>query len=169
MQSTAWILHFVPNDKAFCLPIAASAIASPFPVPPAVTRIFSDLHFGDRASRAVRLAQLRPLLAGVDRLVLNGDSLDTRPGPAPEFTAALRAEVAGFFTREVAAVSFVTGNHDADISALHSLDLADGRAFVVHGDILFEQIVPWGKDAPLIARLLAEERAKLSGDIEHDL
>jgi len=81
LRHSHWILRFAQNDKAFCLPIAASAFASPFPVPPAVTRIFSDLHFGDRASRARRLAQLRPLLDGVDALVLNGDTLDTRPGP----------------------------------------------------------------------------------------
>jgi len=63
----------------------------------------------------------------------------------------------------------VTGNHDPDLSAVHALDLAGGRVLAVHGDILFEQIVPWGRDAPLIARLLAEERAKLSPGVEQEL
>lgn len=127
----------------------------------AVTRIFSDLHYGDRASRVVRLTQLRPLLDGVSALVLNGDSLDTRPGPVPAATTALRDEVLDFFARETPSATLLTGNHDADISPHHSLDLADGRVFAVHGDILFENIVPWGKDAPYIGRLIAENLATL--------
>jgi len=130
-------------------------------VPP-LTRIFSDLHFGDRASRVTRLAQLGPLLEGVDELVLNGDTLDTRPGPAPAHTAAIRAEVADFMRTAVPAARLLTGNHDADISPEHTADLADGRVFAVHGDVLFDDIVPWGRDAPLIGRLIAVELAALS-------
>ncbi|MSU71295.1 MAG: hypothetical protein EXS43_02985 [Opitutus sp.] len=62
-----------------------------------ITRILSDIHFGDRASRVHRLAQLRPLLHGVAQLVLNGDTLDTRPGPAPHRTVELQTEVLDFF------------------------------------------------------------------------
>ena len=40
-------------------------------------RIFSDLHYGDRSSRLRRLDQLSPLLDGISRLILNGDTLDT--------------------------------------------------------------------------------------------
>lgn len=116
-------------------------------------RIFSDIHYGDRASRVHRLAQLRPLLEGVARLVLNGDTLDTRPGPRPEHTDARRAEV-----QELAAATaatLLTGNHDADLSPHHTLELAGGRVFVTHGDILFDEIVPWGRDAPVIRREIA--------------
>jgi predicted phosphodiesterase len=129
-----------------------------------VIRIVSDLHFGDRASRARELRQLRPLLEGVDQLVLNGDTLDTRAGPAPARTAAHRSEIDDFFRQAVPAATFLTGNHDADISNDHARDLAGGRVHVVHGDILFDNIVPWSADAPAITRLIEEGLAALPAD-----
>jgi predicted phosphodiesterase len=135
----------------------------------ALIRIFSDLHYGDRASRLRSLAQLRPLLAGVDHLVLNGDTLDTRPGPAPAHTAQIRDDVLAFFPANTPRVTFLTGNHDADFSPHHALDLADGSVFATHGDILYDDIVPWSQDASLIrpkilaglAALPTSDRAQL--------
>ena len=126
-----------------------------------LTRIFSDIHYGDRASRVRRLAQLRPLLAGVDHLVLNGDTLDTRPSPVPAHTAACRVEVLAFFTENTPRVTFLTGNHDADLTAEHALDLAGGAVFVTHGDILHDDIVPWGQDASMIRLRIAAALAAL--------
>jgi len=126
-------------------------------VPGQFVRILSDIHFGDHASRVNRLEQLSPLLEGVPHLVLNGDTLDTRPGPEPRHTAECRAAVEGFFPRFVGGVTYLTGNHDADFSLDHRLDLAEGRVFVTHGDIFFDDIVPWSHDAAFIGRRLAEE------------
>jgi predicted phosphodiesterase len=137
-------------------------------VPGPLIRIFSDLHFGDRASRVDRLTQLRPLLDGVTHLVLNGDTLDTRAGPLPAHTAECRAAVNDFFPRE-AATTFLTGNHDADFSPLHHLDLAGGNVFVTHGDIFFDDIVPWSHDAALISRRIAEELRSLPRELHHHL
>ncbi|WP_414662310.1 metallophosphoesterase [Horticoccus sp. 23ND18S-11] len=134
-----------------------------------LTRIFSDIHFGDHASRVTRLAQLRPLLAGVDHAILNGDTLDTRPGPNPGHTAECRAAADTFFGREVSAATFLTGNHDADVSNRHHLDLADGEIFVTHGDIFFDDIVPWSKDARLIRRKIEAELRALPAGQHHDL
>jgi predicted phosphodiesterase len=124
-------------------------------------RIFSDLHYGDRSSRLRRLDQLRPLLDGVHRLVLNGDTLDTRPGPHPQITARARAEVGAFFTACAPAVTLLTGNHDPDISDLDTLDLAHGQVFVTHGDIIFDNIVPWGRDAVVLEAHIARGLAAL--------
>lgn len=126
-------------------------------VPGTTLRILSDIHFGDHASRVGRLHQLRPLLEGTTDLVLNGDTLDTRPGPHPTHTAECRAAVEAFFTREVPRTTFLTGNHDADLSGVHHLDLAAGAVFVTHGDIFFDDIVPWSHDAAFIRRRIAEE------------
>lgn len=134
-----------------------------------LTRIFSDIHFGDHASRVGRLEQLRPLLAGVDHAILNGDTLDTRPGPYPAHTAECRAAADTFFGREVRASTFLTGNHDADVSHHHHLDLAGGEIFVTHGDIFFDDIVPWSKDATLIRRKIEAELRALPAGQHHDL
>ncbi len=134
-----------------------------------LTRILSDLHFGDRASRVDRLPQLRPLLAGVTQLVLNGDTLDTRPGPFPTHTAECRAAALAFFAGEIATTTYLTGNHDPDFSPVHHLTLAGGAVFVTHGDILFDDIVPWGRDAPLMRQLIAAEFAHAPVERRHEL
>jgi predicted phosphodiesterase len=119
-------------------------------------RILSDIHFGDRMSQVSSFGQLEPLLQGISRLVLNGDTLDTRVGGDPALTRQWRAQAAAFAAASPAPLTFLTGNHDADCSGLHSLELAEGRVFLTHGDILFDNIVPWGRDAgPIRARLSA--------------
>jgi predicted phosphodiesterase len=138
-------------------------------VPGPLIRIISDLHYGDHSSRVARLPQLRPLLDGVAHLVLNGDTLDTRTGPLPEHTAECRAAVHDFFPGVVAATTYLTGNHDADFSPLHHLDLAGGQVFVTHGDIFFDDIVPWSHDAALISRRIAEELRSVPQELHHHL
>ncbi|MBI5769972.1 MAG: metallophosphoesterase family protein [Verrucomicrobia bacterium] len=127
-----------------------------------LTRVFSDIHFGDPATKVRHLDQLQPLFDGADEVVLNGDTLDTRPGRRPEHTAACQAQLRAFAGSQRAAVTLLTGNHDPDLSSCHSRDLADGQIFATHGDVLFDNIVPWGRDAPLIARLIAAELGALA-------
>lgn len=124
---------------------------------PGLTRILSDLHYGDHAGRLRRLEELAPLLEGVDRLVLNGDSVDTRPSAQPAHTTRSRTELLAFLAGRVPRLTVVTGNHDPDLSACHHLDLAGGEVFVVHGDILYPSLVPWSRDAPVVRRRLREE------------
>jgi len=122
-----------------------------------VIRIFSDLHYGDHSSRIAQLASLAPLAEGADSVILNGDSLDTRSGPDPDFTAACRTELGAFFRGWGPPVRFLTGNHDPDFSPDHFVDLADGKVFITHGDILYPDIVPWGRDAPIIRAKMTQE------------
>ncbi len=130
-------------------------------MPEAVIRILSDIHYGDRLSRVRSFGQLRPLCAGIDALTLNGDTLDTRKGPNPAHTARCRAELAAFIAQVGVPVTLLTGNHDPDGSDLHALDYAGGDVFVIHGDILYDCIVPWGRDAKPIRRLVRAELAAL--------
>lgn len=115
-----------------------------------IIRIVSDVHYADRASRVRSLAQLRPLLDGASSFVLNGDTVDTRPDPDGSRTEANRREVLEFFGSCGTPVTFLTGNHDPDLSRHHALELAGGRVFVTHGDILFDNVVPWSRDARTI-------------------
>jgi predicted phosphodiesterase len=130
-------------------------------VPSKLVRIFSDLHYGDRATALHSLDELAPLFEGADEIVLNGDTLDTRPSAHPEQTAALRAQVADFFARSAPPSTFLTGNHDPDITGTHHLQFAQERVFLTHGDSLFEDLVPWSQDAPIARRLVARELAAL--------
>ncbi len=134
-----------------------------------LTRIFSDVHYGDRSSRVKRLHQLRPLAEGVDQLVLNGDTIDTRPGPFPAYTEQLRAEARDFARTLGRPTTLVTGNHDPDLEAPHAVDLAGGRVFATHGDVVFSNIVPWSRDVPLINRLFAAELARLTPAVFEDM
>lgn len=132
-------------------------------------RILSDIHYGDHASSVRSLSSLTPLLAGVDHLVLNGDTFDSRPSHVPAYTQELAASVAAFFSQQVPQTTFLTGNHDPDFSPTHALDLAGGQILVTHGDILFDDIVPWGMDAALARKLVAGELARLAPAARHVL
>lgn len=118
-------------------------------------RILSDLHLFDARTQVRRLEQLEPLLAGVDRLVLNGDTCEMRRGVTPAQLEELKA----FFRARVPEVVFVTGNHDPDISDTHELLVAAGRVWVTHGDICFDELTPWARHVEELRRLIAEERA----------
>ncbi len=127
-----------------------------------IIRILSDLHYGDSGSRVRSLAALRPLFAGADRVVFNGDSVDTRPSPNPRRTARIRRRFLDFVQRELPRGVVLTGNHDADLSELHHLDLLGGLVFVTHGELLFEDLVPWSSEQPQIVALYREELAALA-------
>lgn len=127
-----------------------------------VIRILSDMHYGHPASRVRSLAGLRPLFAGADRIVFNGDSLETRAGPNPRLTARVRRRFLEFLRREVPHCVLLTGNHDADISAHHHLDLLGGLVFVTHGEVLFEDLVPWSVEQPQIIELYRRQLASLA-------
>ena len=129
-----------------------------------IIRIVSDVHYADRSSRVRSLEQLCPLLEGAASFVFNGDTLDTRPDRNPQRTAQRRREVLGFFSSAGPPVTFLTGNHDPDISRLHALEFEAGRILVTHGDVLFDAIVPWAKDAPAIRQKILAALAAIPED-----
>jgi len=88
-------------------------------------------------------------------VVFNGDTLDTRLGPDPAHTAACLEDVRRFARSLGVPTTFLTGNHDPDISEIHALDLGNGAVFAVHGDVLFEDLVPWGRDAAELRERIA--------------
>lgn len=138
-------------------------------MPGPLTRIISDIHYGDRMSLVRSFDQLRPLLAGVDALAVNGDALDTRPGPDPAHTARCLEDVRRFVGGAPVPVTFVTGNHDPDFSTHHLLELEGGKLLLIHGDILFDNIVPWGRDARLLGQRVREAIERLPDGARHRL
>jgi len=127
-------------------------------------RIVSDVHYGDHSCRVRSLSQLRPLLEGASAFVFNGDTLDTRPSGDEGRTERLRREVLEFSASAGIPVTLLTGNHDPDLTANSSLELAGGEVLVTHGDILFDAIVPWSKDAPVIRKRIAAALANVPQD-----
>lgn len=134
-----------------------------------VIRIFSDLHYGDRATALQDLHALLPLFEGADRIVLNGDTFDTRPSRWPEFTRELRIKVDQFFGHHSPPATFLTGNHDPDISDQHTLELADRSVYVTHGDILYEELVPWSREARILRERVANGLAELPPEAREQL
>jgi predicted phosphodiesterase len=122
------------------------------------------VHYADRSSRVRSLGQMGPLLEGATSFVLNGDTLDTRPGKNPSRTREKRSEVLEHFGSVGVPVTFLTGNHDPDLSSRHALEFEGGRVLVTHGDVLFDTIVPWSHDAGMIERKVIAALAALPGE-----
>jgi len=132
-------------------------------------RILSDLHFGDRASRVRSLPSLQPLFVGADRIVFNGDSLETRSAPGGPRPAALRRHFLEFVRREAPRCLLLTGNHDADISEVHCLDLLGGQMFVTHGEVFFDDLVPWSPQRPHLGECYRRQLDLLSPEERESL
>jgi predicted phosphodiesterase len=131
-------------------------------------RIISDIHFGDRASGVMHLNMLLPLFDGAEHVIFNGDTLDTRLGPNPQKTAEESAEVNAFIKRLDIPVTCITGNHDPDFSLIHHLDLALGQVLVMHGDLVFDSIVPWARDAALLKHQIKKTIEGLGGIVSFE-
>lgn len=129
-----------------------------------LVRILSDVHYGERGSLVRDLAQLAPLLQDAGEVWFNGDTIDTRPDTNPGHVETVRTDLKAFAQALPGAVRYLTGNHDPDISPDHWLE-QPGGVVVTHGDIAFDNIVPWGKDAPLAAQLVAAARGS-AGNLE---
>jgi predicted phosphodiesterase len=123
-----------------------------------LTRILSDLHFDDAASQVRSLAMLRPLLDGADRIIVNGDALDSQiVANGPE----LIAETKTFFATHARETLFIAGNHDPDISPINELLLAGGQIWLTHGDVFFEYLAPWSPNLPEYRRRIRALRDPL--------
>ena len=121
-----------------------------------VLRILSDLHLFDAGTQVRELRQLEPLLADVRTLVINGDSCEMLHGHNAEKASDMKR----FFQERVPEVIFVTGNHDPVISDTHELLLADGRVWVTHGDICFDDLTPWSRHRDELVALVQAELAR---------
>jgi predicted phosphodiesterase len=123
-------------------------------------RIFSDLHFRDPRGELHDLAHFAPLLGDADRVVFNGDSIDTHIPSLARHTG----ELLDFARRSGREIDWLSGNHDPDFADRAELSLADERVWVTHGDVFFEAIAPWSHHAAELRRRLAELSAGLPSD-----
>jgi predicted phosphodiesterase len=128
-------------------------------MPGSPLRIFSDLHFRDPRGELHDLADFSPLLGDAERVVFNGDSLDTQV-PA---MARHAGELLDFTRRSGRVIDWLSGNHDPDFSERAELSLCDGRVWVTHGDVFFPAIAPWSHHAAELRRRFDAEAAGQAG------
>ncbi len=122
-------------------------------------RIFSDLHFRDPRGELHDLADFSPLLGSAERVVFNGDSLDTQVPAMARHAGELR----DFARRAGREIDWLSGNHDPDFSDRAELSLRDGRVWVTHGDVFFPAIAPWSHHAAELRRRFDAEATGLAG------
>jgi len=91
-----------------------------------VTRIISDLHYGDPASRVRSLDALQPLFSGADRMVFNGDSVETRRNPIAHKTDQIRGEFLDFARSAAPGCTIVAGSGSSGTAGSNGTTGANG-------------------------------------------
>ena len=109
-------------------------------------RILSDLHLGHKLSRVANVRALRPLVAGVDAVIFNGDTWQEL---AREFRPLAERQLDEL--RDLCADAgtesfFLSGNHDPGWPGDGWLTLAGGNIVVTHGDALLTAGSPWKRE-----------------------
>ncbi|MEM9882320.1 MAG: metallophosphoesterase [Planctomycetota bacterium] len=126
--------------------------------------ILSDTHLGAPGRGAGSVAALRPLWAGADRVVFNGDTAETR-GRRHATEAERRIDELRRLTAEDGVeLTLIAGNHDPFVGEHDWLELCGGAVVLTHGDVLHEAIAPWSEEAPQLARLRNSILDGLTGD-----
>jgi len=135
--------------------------------------ILSDTHIGHSASVIRDPEELAPLFGDSATVVFNGDTVEMLWRHNRGRARAQLRRVASVCRREGARPVFVTGNHDPFVSAIHHLDLREGRVLVTHGDILFHEVAPWSRGAEILGpkrtRILRTMGADALEDFERQL
>ncbi len=116
-------------------------------------RIISDIHFGHRGSLIHHPDQIDPLLKDTSTLVFNGDTFEAQFKDRQEDTHTTMEELKRLCSSNQVTPHFISGNHDPGISDLHYITLNDEEILITHGDILFQDIVPWSPHAKRLSLL----------------
>lgn len=128
------------------------------PSPLQRTLILSDLHLG-RPGGARSARSFEALVADYDRVIVNGDAAELHHA---RFQRDAEVQLELFrdlcLTRGIR-LDLIAGNHDAFVSDLRALQLADGAVYITHGDAFHPAIAPWSPYAASMRRSYAEAMA----------
>jgi UDP-2,3-diacylglucosamine pyrophosphatase LpxH len=148
------------------VPVRVEAMALLQPI-----RILSDLHLAHPASLVKNVQQLEPLLEGAKTVVFNGDTAELRLGSARPTAERYLEAIRSLCRRWGIEPVFINGNHDPDASGHNHLELCGGRLLITHGDVLFPEVTPWGREAGQLKvhqqKALQEEAGNEPPELEH--
>jgi UDP-2,3-diacylglucosamine pyrophosphatase LpxH len=119
--------------------------------------VLSDLHVGHPASRITDANQLAPLFRDAASVVFNGDTVEMLWLCNREKAQGQLERIAEVCLAQGARPIFLNGNHDPVASSASHLDLVGGAILVTHGDVLFHEIAPWGREG----KVLGEEHSRI--------
>lgn len=112
--------------------------------------ILSDVHYAHPACLLDHWTELQTLIQGARTVIFNGDTVEMRYSRTVESARGIIEQLRAYCASLGAEAIFVTGNHDPIISDTHQLDLAGGQVLVMHGDVLFDEITPWSREAKVV-------------------
>lgn len=105
--------------------------------------ILSDTHLGKPKGGAESVQALRPLWAGADQLIINGDVAEVNDATLRADAARQVLLIEQFCEEDGVELTLISGNHDPLITDRRSLELNGGEVYLTHGDVLHPAISPW--------------------------
>ena len=127
------------------------------PAPGEVVRVISDLHLGHERCEAPAVAELAPLLKGIQYLIVAGDMAETRPCDWQPRGLKLRQEFRELCRTHGVRLIELAGNHDPDIIPMVA-SLWEGQTIIMHGHAICKKLIEQYPDA----NSNLEQRLKLS-------
>ncbi|MEO1236984.1 MAG: metallophosphoesterase, partial [Planctomycetota bacterium] len=128
------------------------------------TLILSDTHLAEPGRGAGSAAALRPLWAGFDRVVFNGDTAETRSPRHRDASHRAVDEIGRMTAEDGVALTVVAGNHDPFVSEIDWVELAGGAVLATHGDLLHPAVAPWADESHRLAEAADAALAELGED-----
>lgn len=111
----------------------------------ALVRFSSDLHLGHPRSKIQHIDEIRPLLEGVQHLILCGDTAELRPCLCFEASKKMFAQFEELCEQEKVNLHILAGNHDP-IHPVSCLRLHGGKVVAMHGHAIYKEIGRWGRE-----------------------
>ncbi len=118
------------------------------------TLILSDIHFSNPSSSALSAHMFTPLFAGIDRIILNGDTAETLSKRMSASSITLTEELISLTTQSGIDVVLVTGNHDPDVSKIHHVYEFEKRMLIMHGHAVLDGVAPWSWRSKYIKEIM---------------
>ena len=131
--------------------------------------VLSDLHLARPGRGAGSAEAVRPLWAGAEECILNGDVAEIADEKLRGPAARQVVKLLEYAEADGVKLTLISGNHDPLLTDRRYLRLANREVFLTHGDILHPAISPWTEHAKELRRLHADAVLSLDPDKARDI